>query len=105
VGDVRVRASVVPDKDCKAVRLSTVENERVLTAEIPVGTGDVAILASNTMDHEIGRFHCSPLKAGSSNDVALGYSDERLTLVVNEPHLIGRAFLVFWPLWEVKLIR
>ncbi len=24
---------------------------------------------------------------------------------VREPHLIGRAFLVFWPLWHVKLIR
>lgn len=191
VGDVRVRARVVPDKDCKSIRLSTVENERVLTAEIPVGSGDSAILSQqlSTPAEEVHRAPCSPLRAGSANDIALGYADRRLTLLVNgevvfewddpkhfaqtlsssvriaavgpggarfdqvkidrdlvyvpsgsydpsnknlavpdscyfvmgdnspnsqdgrvfgfvhEPHLIGRAFLVFWPLWEVKLIR
>jgi hypothetical protein len=196
VGDVRIRVSVVPDKDCKAIRVSTVENDRVLTAELPVGgggstDGDVAILTSQASApaQEVLRKKCSPLRAGSSNEIALGYADERLTLVVNgtvifewddpqafaqttsssvrlgclgpggarfeqtkidrdlvyvpsgsydpsaknlvvppdsyfvmgdnspnsqdgrvfgfvrEPHLIGRAFLVFWPLWEVKLIR
>ncbi len=189
VGDVRVRARVVPDKECKAVLLSTEENGRLLTARIPVGTGDVAILSSNTPDHEILRAKCAPIAAGTASDLALGYADERLTLVVNgevvfewddpaafahtetssvrlgsegpggarfdhvkidrdlyyvpsgaydpstkdlevpedcyfpmgdnspnsqdgrvfgfvhKPHMIGRAFLVFWPLWEVKLIR
>ncbi|MEZ0227336.1 MAG: S26 family signal peptidase [Planctomycetota bacterium] len=191
VGDVRVRVNVVPDKDCKAIRLSTVENERVLTVELLVGAGDVAILTSqeSTPAQEVFRAKCPPLRVGSSNEVSFGYADKRLTLVVNgevvfewddpkhfaqtnsssvriaavgpggarfdhvridrdlvyvpsgsndpssrqlpvpeqsyfvmgdnspnsqdgrvfgfvkEPHLIGRAFLVFWPLWEVKLIR
>jgi signal peptidase I len=189
VGDVRVRATVTPDKDCKAIQLSTVENHRAFTVEIPVGTGDAAILASNVMTNEIKRWPCRALPAGSATDVALGYADERLTLIVNgetvfewddpafpaqtdsssvrlgcvgpggarfenvkidrdlyyttsgsfdpssrdlevpegcyfvmgdnspnsqdgrvfgfvkEPHLIGRAFLVFWPIFEVKLIR
>ncbi len=189
VGDVRVRATVTPGKDCKAIQLSTVENHRAFTVEIPVGTGDVAILASNVMANEINHWKCSPLPVGSASDVALGYADERLTLVVNgetvfewddpafpaqtdsssvrlgcvgpggalfenvkidrdlyyttsgsydpstrdlevpddsyfvmgdnspnsqdgrvfgfvrKPHLIGRAFLVFWPVFEVKLIR
>jgi signal peptidase I len=196
MGDVRVRVTVVPDKDCKAIRLSTVENGRVLTAEVPVGTGGEAVLTSSSTSptdtevHELQHWKCAPLEPGKASDVALGYADERLTLVVNgeyvfewddpkheglttsssvrlgclgpggarferthvdrdifylsqgsynpgsgeglqvpehcyfvmgdnspnsqdgrvfgfvhEPHLIGRAFLVFWPLWEVKLIR
>ncbi len=191
VGDVRVRVSVVPDKDCKAIRISTVENDRVLTAEVLCGAGDVAILTSqqNTPAHEVLRAQCPPLRIGVANELALSYADERITLVVNgevifekddfahfartessgvriaavgpggarfehvridrdlvyvpsgsndpssrnlvvppdsyfvmgdnspnsqdgrvfgfvrEPHLIGRAFLVFWPLLEVKLIR
>ncbi|HZU95268.1 MAG TPA: S26 family signal peptidase, partial [Planctomycetota bacterium] len=89
MGDVRVRATVVPDKDCKAIRLSTVENGRVLTAEIPVGAGGEAVLTSSsatpteTEVHEIQHWKCAPLEPGKASEVALGYADERLSLVVN----------------------
>src|SRR5581483_2626948 len=84
VGDIRVRVKVVPDANCKAIRLATVENERVFTAEVPVGTGDVAILSSQAgaPPKEVFRAPCAPLKAGAPSDLALGYADERLTLVV-----------------------
>ena len=194
VGDVRVRARVTPAAGAKSVQLAVVENERALLAQIPVGTGDTATLGSfSTTGRTIAASaRCKPLQPGVAVDLALGYSDERVTLLrdgevvltwddpqapawtetssvrlgadgggarfenvrvdrdifyvpahgsspqfdptanevkvpaecyfmmgdnspnsqdgrewgfVHQPHLIGRAFLVFWPLNDVKLIR
>ncbi len=81
VGDVRIRALVTPDSDATSIELATIDNERDLIAEIPVGTGGVARLRSGK--RELASASLKPLAAGVATDVALAYADEWATLTVS----------------------
>jgi signal peptidase I len=84
-GDLRIRARVTPDQDARAVRLRLDENGRSLVAELAVGSGDVALLASG---QEVARKKGVALAPGAASEVALSYADEHVELAVNgEPVL------------------
>jgi signal peptidase I len=92
VGDLRVSASVTPGKGTKSVRLAIVENTRTCMAEIPVDSGDSAILtdAATVTSSAKVQAPCTPIPSGSPSRVSLAYADERLTLEVNDKTILER---------------
>jgi hypothetical protein len=89
VGDVRVRTTVTATSvDTRFVKLELLDKDRVLEAEVPVGSGNEAVLRSGGV--VLARGTVSPLRPGQPAKLELAFADERAWLRV------GGADVLSW---------